>query len=490
MLSKYWPKYGKALFLILLSCVFVTLFSVTTSPIWNLSDTQDSYVYYLIGKYWTQGFLPYVDLWDQKGPVIYFINAVGHSLTESLTGVFLIQLIFMIATAFGIFRLYRIQWNNLQSLAGVVFSFVCLFSLYEDGNMVEEYLLPLLLWCLIGQYQWVNRYVEKDEVQHQPTHAFIYGLTLGFCLLTRLTNALGVCGGVAFIAATLLVHRQYRNLAYNALTFIGGFCVLTMPLILYFYHHGAFDEMWYGTFLFNMSYAANSGHGLTTFIHRLFLRNYIDIYAFLVIGVFIMLFVKRRRMVGLWMLSASVLIWFWLISSAGFSHYGIICIPYSCITLLEACSILRCHSSSLLKIATDGVIVIYLFIIVGKDVNSANNLLTNDKKSGQTQVDHLMTFVPAEDYNAFITYDTTPYCYLRYNIRPCYKYFTCQNYTMSMNVIHHDKVMKEFNSCKAKWILMERKHGINKYIDSILHTYYELIATAGDFQLYHLLVAP
>lgn len=490
MFMKYWPKYIIAVILILLSCIFVTLFSVTTSPIWDLFDTQDSYVYYLIGKYWTQGSLPYADLWDQKGPVIYFINAVGHTLTKSLTGVYLIQLIFMIATTYGMFRLYRLQWNNLQSLAGVLFSFVCLFSLYEDGNMVEEYLLPLILWCWIGQYQWVKRYVEKDEVPHRPAHAFIYGLALGFCLLTRLTNALGVCGGVAFIAITLLVHRQYRNLAHNALAFIGGFCVLTIPFVVYFYHHGALDELWYGTLLYNMSYAVNSGQGLETFIHRTFLRTYFDIYAFLVIGLLTVFFVKRRRIVGLWMLSASVLMWFWLISSAGFGHYGILCIPYVCITLLEACSTMKCHSSFLLKIATGGTLVLYFFMVVSKDISSANYLLTRDKENVRTHVDRLMTIVPADEYHSFIAYDATPYCYLRYNIKPCYKYFTCQNYTMSMSILHHDKVMREYNSCKAKWILMERKPGLTKYIDPILHDYYEPVATAGDFQLYHLLVVP
>ena len=84
----------KSLFLTAL--LFVTIFSYTTSPLYHLNGlTPDSIIFQIIGKYWAQDSIPYKDLWDMKGPFIFFINAIGYTLTDSRTGIYIIQIILM-----------------------------------------------------------------------------------------------------------------------------------------------------------------------------------------------------------------------------------------------------------------------------------------------------------------------------------------------------------------------------------------------------------
>ena len=65
--------------LFLVAIFFVTIFSYTTSPLYTtLGDTPDSPIFQIIGKYWVQGYVPYQDLWDLKGPYIFLVNAVGY----------------------------------------------------------------------------------------------------------------------------------------------------------------------------------------------------------------------------------------------------------------------------------------------------------------------------------------------------------------------------------------------------------------------------
>ena len=45
-----------------------------------------------IGKYWAQGDLPYVELFDHKGPMIFLINAAGYYLAGKI-GVFFLQIL-------------------------------------------------------------------------------------------------------------------------------------------------------------------------------------------------------------------------------------------------------------------------------------------------------------------------------------------------------------------------------------------------------------
>ena len=68
-----------ALLFVLSGLVWALFFSKTTSPLYT-DVGYDSAMFQTIGKYWAQGYLPYVDLFDHKGPLIFFINAVGYAL--------------------------------------------------------------------------------------------------------------------------------------------------------------------------------------------------------------------------------------------------------------------------------------------------------------------------------------------------------------------------------------------------------------------------
>jgi len=470
--------------MIMLTLVFLLLFSISTSPLWGMLNSQDSYTYMLIGKQWMEGNLPYVSLWDQKGPFIYLINGVGYLLTRSRTGVFILQSVFMTGATLFLYKLYRTQMGNKMTLLCTFLFFACLFSLY-DGNSVEEYLLPFLLCCWYCQYTWINSYVDKNEADHNPLSAFVYGATLAFCLYTRLTNALGVCGGVAFITLFLLVKKRYVNLLQNVLAFIAGFLVLFLPMTLYFYWHDALDDMWYATFVYNLYYAGSSSHRFShDFLANTFLRTYVDVYVCMAAAILLVLFNKRRRIVGWWLLSITFLIWLWLVNSFGFGHYGMICVPCSCLVLLETYQIFKDHTQGKWKYAWTALLVFYGVMVVSKDVTTGKHILTFDHYLETSQVDELMKHVPQEDYKCFVGYDIMPYCYVKYDIFPCYKYFTCQDFTSMASKEHCQKVMTAFDQCTAKWILVYRKNHQQKFIDDLLQKEYLCIDSSGKYRLY------
>ena len=66
-----------------------------------------------IGKYWAKGHLPYVSLWDSKGSIIFFINAIGYFLTDLNLGVFFLQIICLIGSVFGIKETLNKYYNAI-----------------------------------------------------------------------------------------------------------------------------------------------------------------------------------------------------------------------------------------------------------------------------------------------------------------------------------------------------------------------------------------
>ena len=68
------------------SLCFLLLFSSSTRPGSPDPIAGDQAMFMTIGKYWAKGVLPYVGLWDSKGPIIFFINALGYLIFGSKTG--------------------------------------------------------------------------------------------------------------------------------------------------------------------------------------------------------------------------------------------------------------------------------------------------------------------------------------------------------------------------------------------------------------------
>ena len=65
---KFVIKYG---IMLLTAFIFVFYASATTSPFIDFKRI-DSYMFLIMGRGWSKGLIPYVDLFDQKGPAIFF----------------------------------------------------------------------------------------------------------------------------------------------------------------------------------------------------------------------------------------------------------------------------------------------------------------------------------------------------------------------------------------------------------------------------------
>lgn len=95
--------------LTLIAVLFLLIFSYGTSPLFiNNFGISDSAIFLLIGKGITAGYIPYVDLFDHKGPVMFFIEALGWWISPNRFGNFLLQWLFMGVNLVLIFKMGRL----------------------------------------------------------------------------------------------------------------------------------------------------------------------------------------------------------------------------------------------------------------------------------------------------------------------------------------------------------------------------------------------
>lgn len=221
-------------------CAFVSLWYMApgTSP--AIPQTMyDVGIFRTIGKCWADGGVPYVDIFDQKGPILYMIYAFAALIGPSKWPIFIIECLTLTLSASLFYKtgttLGCSKCNSRLAAVIVLFATV-LFS--EMGGTVEEFSLPfelLPLW-LIARYL-------KDNSRPLLWYSFFTGICFGCVSLIRINdNAIivGLCLTLAFI---LVKQKEFKLLIKISLSFLAGLIVALLPFFIYFAANGALFAM-------------------------------------------------------------------------------------------------------------------------------------------------------------------------------------------------------------------------------------------------------
>ena len=472
---------------IVLACLFCLKFSLTTSPFYNIQG-QDSACFYLFGKYWSEGFLPYISLWDHKGPLIFFINLIGHTLTGSKIGVFIIQCLSLSVFLYFTLRTFRLYFSSLVSWGLTAITLCWLACSYEGGNLTEEYLLPFLSMGFFQVCRWFDQR-ETLNPSFPSSTAFLFGLILGISFLTRLTNALSSCGVMLGIGLILIGEKQWRQLFRIILFYILGFVVIVLPFCLYFYLHEALDEMLYGTLVYNITFLDKSYNGsiLSRFMRKdflLFTIMAVNCYGLLFLSIF-NFFSKSsdRKRALVWFCSCALLA-LWYLNGNMDAHYRTITVPFFPVLMVEIQRTRQRIPRVLIGIVTACLLIGPAFQTIRKwnsfvDYYDDEKILTSLKE-------YVMGYVPDNQLDSFIGYNCLTGIYLTLDVRPCYSHFSFQRAQTAKSTVLLNDVLREFGSKQAKYILV---NGDASTIQPILDESYQAMPSNPDYPLYRLYIA-
>ena len=230
----------KYLFFALVSVIFISIFSKSTSIFLPTKYTLDSAMFQVIGRGITKGLVPYKDLFDHKGPILYFIQALGYSLNIFISSIFLDKII-------NIFTK-----NIKKQFFSFLAAFVFLGLFFGEGNLSEEWSLSFIL---IALYLNLN---DLFNNKFSRLNYFITGTMFGLISLIRLNNAASIIGFFIFYFLYLIKTKKYKELLYFIFTFILGILMVYTPVFIFFYNKNALFEMINDTFLFNFNYSGIS----------------------------------------------------------------------------------------------------------------------------------------------------------------------------------------------------------------------------------------
>lgn len=319
-----WITYG---ILLIATFIFIFFFSTTTSPLYEHYPFWywgDSGIFQEMGICLLSGGTPYIDLFDHKGPILWFIQAWGIGISHRF-GLMLLQTISLFFTLLTWFKTALILCGKqFTSLITAILTLIFLLAFYEHGNLCEEWSLPFIS---ISIYLYLKRW-KAEPHSKQPifkhTDAFIMGLCVGIIAMIRLNNTAPLIGFALWHFIRCIQQKEYKRMWNDIALIIAGMAIIFVLCSLYYLIKAGWTgvyEMIYGTFIYNIKYFNLHNHHSSSFLFK-----YIIPIGFMVFTVICTFRTKTYKNILL-PLIISYILTFISLGKLDYGHYIMIFIP-------------------------------------------------------------------------------------------------------------------------------------------------------------------
>ena len=220
---------------------------------------QDSSSFLYIGKRMTEGKLPYRDMFDHKGPLLYLIQYVGLQMTPGhYTGVWLLEVLNAFFTASILKKLADLVTDHdIESHLSVMAALgVCGWMVWQGGNFTEEYALP---WISLAAYESFHFFRTGT---YRNYDVLLLGSGFAVILLLRANMIAAWAVLMPIILVLLLKARRSAEIWKCTLFFVSGAAVVILPVVLWAAKEGFLLELWQDYILFNFQYTDGATGGM------------------------------------------------------------------------------------------------------------------------------------------------------------------------------------------------------------------------------------
>lgn len=257
----------------------ILYFSTASSPRYAINPWVDSNAFFTVGKAMANNMVPYKDIFEQKGPLLYLIHAIAYLISKtSFTGVYILESLSFGVTAAFIFKISKKYISDFASVIVSVLSVtvMVLSVCFYYGDSAEEFCMPFLS---VGLYYYLE-YFKNSQNNLKLSVFLLCGFSAGCVALIKFTVLGFWFGWMAAIALhTLIIKREVKNAFRFSFIFLFGMILAFAPWIAYFVYKNALKDFIDVYFVINAtSYAdySTSQNGLKIWVAEFLSRYYLN----------------------------------------------------------------------------------------------------------------------------------------------------------------------------------------------------------------------
>lgn len=249
IIKKYISKYKYQLFCLMVS-FSILLFTSKNSFLYTFNDWCDANAFFTVGKSIIHGLVPYKDLFEQKGPLLYFIYSFGYLISQkTFYGIFILEILF-----YSIYLYYNhkiIKFFLEEKYSFIILPILTLIITtspsFVQGGSCEEFCLPFFS---ISLYYFLKHFIMNELTKKEIIGN---GIIAGVILLTKYTLLGFWVGFVLLIFIDLIQKKEGKNKILFIIDFLLGFMIPIIVVIIYFYMVGGLSDFIWNYFIINIT---------------------------------------------------------------------------------------------------------------------------------------------------------------------------------------------------------------------------------------------
>jgi 4-amino-4-deoxy-L-arabinose transferase-like glycosyltransferase len=220
-------------------------------PITGFAPHTDDGLYLYIGQQLLRGAAPYRDVFDNKGPLLYLVNAFGLVLGGgSFWGVYALEYVLLSVAAALAYLVLKVRVGRLVALLALLF-FVLEIAHVVAGDHEEEYEVVAQCLALFVLFR-------RPAIEPRLRWWFVIGVLGGGAFLLKPTGV-GFWIALLIAAALVCVQRgEWRTWLPRVGAAAGGAAVAAAACLAYLSAVGALHPFFADYFGFNFMYSGQS----------------------------------------------------------------------------------------------------------------------------------------------------------------------------------------------------------------------------------------
>lgn len=250
---------------------FIMMYFCTASSFrYAVNPWNDANSFFTMGKAMANGIIPYKDVFEQKGPLLYLIHALAYLISKtSFTGVYIFESIGTAITATFIYKISRLYTDKWQSVIVSAASFLFIVSsfCFYVGDSAEEFVLPFMT---VSLYYLLRFFTNPAENELKWNDYMLAGFFVGCVAMIKFTLIgfwfawMGI-----LMLYTLFSQKKIGKVFTSVAAFFAGVIIAFIPWVVYFYLNGALKDFIDVYFVINSSSYGNQ-NGIITKILDIF----------------------------------------------------------------------------------------------------------------------------------------------------------------------------------------------------------------------------
>ncbi|MCQ2364445.1 MAG: hypothetical protein MJ051_02675 [Akkermansia sp.] len=236
----------------LIAALLINLFCNSFSPFFIPEGAMDPNCFYAEGCAISQGYLPYRDFIDVKGPLLFLIYTIGYLMSPTQCyGIFLIYVLTTWGTLIAFYRTAELFGLSRRcAVFATALAVCCLFSKYTAywAAQPEHFLVLPLSWT----FYYLTAFLKHPEATFLRPLAWWLGSGATCAFLIKFNFVLPYVAVFALAVFVLARQQRLKDIVFFVIRCAAAFILICIPFALYFFYHGLWGDFYHAYVTLNL----------------------------------------------------------------------------------------------------------------------------------------------------------------------------------------------------------------------------------------------